>query len=114
MMSTADIKSDDLTIKLDHSSNLCLILLPLVSLLLNLFLPGIEFSLHVHVESLQEFVISDQLVSNLVVFECTVVEQVVNFGDMLRENFLDLLDTRTPNALHVADSGHAIDVDSLG
>jgi hypothetical protein len=33
---------------------------------------------------------------------------------VLREDLLDLLDARTPDALHVTDSAHPIDIDRLG
>ena len=49
---SADIKGNDLTVQLNHSSDLSLVLLPLLSLLLDLSLLGIKLILHLQVESL--------------------------------------------------------------
>lgn len=114
MVRTANVDGNHLAVKLDHGSNLSLVCLPLVALFLNFRLSCVQLSLHIHVESLQEFVISNQLVADLVVLQSTIVEQIVDFGDVLGEYLLDLLDAGAPDALHVADTGHAIYVDSLG
>lgn len=111
---SSNIECNNFAVKLDHGSNLSFVPLPLFSLPENLLLLGVEFALHVHVEPLQKLVVRDQLISDPVVFECPVIEHVVDLGNVLREDLLDLLDARTPDALHVTDSAHPIDIDRLG
>jgi len=113
-MRSTNIEGNDLAVKLDHGSDLGFVLLPLFALPENLLLLCVEFALHVHVESLQELVVCDQLIPDPVVFECAVIEHVVDLGNVLREDLLDLFDARTPDALHVTDSCHPIDIDRLG
>lgn len=89
---SSHIEGHNLAVEFDHGSDLGLVLLPLISFLLNLSLSLIQFLLHVQVESLQEFVVGDQLIPDLVVLECPIVEQVVDLGDVVGEDLLDLLD----------------------
>jgi hypothetical protein len=93
MVRSSNIDSYDLTVELDHGSDLGLILLPLVSLCLNLSLLLFQFLLHVQVKSFQKFMVGNQLIANSVVLECSIVEQVVDSGNVISEDLLDLLDS---------------------
>lgn len=92
-MRSTNVKCNDFTVKLDHGSNLGLVLFPFFSFSLNFSLLLIQFCLHVHIESLQKFVVGNQLIANPVVLECSIIEQVVDFGDVVRKDLLDLLDS---------------------
>lgn len=101
---STNIKRNYFAIQLYHCCNLSLIFLPLLSFLLNFSLFRIKLLLHLQMESLKEFMVGDELVPDTIVFECPVIEQVIDLRDVVCKNLLDLFDARSPDTLHIADA----------
>lgn len=113
MVRSTNVQGYNLAVELDHRGDLCLVLLPLISLLLNGSVLLLEFLLHMHVVPLEELVVRNQLISDLVVLKCPLIEEVIDPGNVVSEDLLELLDARSPDALHLADARHSIDFNCL-
>mgnify|MGYP004023901993 CR=1 FL=1 len=112
-MGSSYIEGDDFTVEFDHCCDLSFIFLPLISFLLNLSLLFFELLLHISLESLQEVVVCQQLVSDPVELGRPILEQIINPGNMVGKDLLKLLDARSPDAFHFTHSADAIDLDCL-
>lgn len=113
MVGTADVQRYNLAVEFDQRCHCSLVCLPLVSFPLYLIGLLLEFLLHMQVVPLEELMIGDQLISDLVVLKCPLIEQIVDPGNVVGEDLLELLDARSPDALHFADAGHAINLNGL-